>query len=105
MKGSVISAITFAIAVAAVPSRGPKDKGSDIASNQCQSGSLQCCANADQVEYGGLFHFLDGFNLLNVEAACSPINVVGDITLNILGKLSEYLTRVRIALTRMKRPG
>ena len=78
MKGSIISAITFAIAVAAMPSRGPKDKGGDITANQCKSGTLQCCVHADEVEDSGLLHALDGFNLINVEAYCSPITVLGD---------------------------
>jgi uncharacterized membrane protein len=65
----------------------PKGKGSDIDSNQCKSGTLQCCANADQVDYDGTVHFLDGFTLLNVEAACTPISVLlSDINVNILGK-------------------
>ena len=86
MKGSIIYAITFAIAVAAMPSRGPKDKGSHITANQCKSGTLQCCVHADQVEDKGLLHLLDGFTLLNVEAYCSPIKVLSDIHVNLLGK-------------------
>lgn len=90
MKASIISIISLAVAVAALPpaetsyKKGPSSISK--ANDQCQEGKVSCCTLEKDFEDKGLIDLLNGFNLLGGEAVCSPIEVLGHIDLALLGE-------------------
>jgi hypothetical protein len=92
MKASIISIISLAVAVAALPpaeTSYKKEKGpSSIskANDQCQEGKVSCCSLEKDFSDKGLIDLLNGFNLLGFDAVCSPIEVLGHIDLALLGE-------------------
>ncbi|KAJ5302200.1 hypothetical protein PENANT_c008G01443 [Penicillium antarcticum] len=94
MKASIISIISLAVAVAALPpSETLYKKGGPMsiskAGDQCQEGKVSCCAPEDQIEDKSLLSLLNGFNLLGFDAVCSPIEVLGHINLSLLGSIDD----------------
>ena len=91
MKASIISIISLAVAVAALPpAETSYKKGGPMsiskAGDQCQEGKVSCCAMENEFEDKGLLGLLQGFNLLGGQAVCSPIEVLGHINLAVLGE-------------------
>jgi hypothetical protein len=91
MKASIISIISLAVAVAALPPAEVAFKKSGPmsiakAGDQCQEGQVYCCVSEDNDEDKGLINLLTGFNLLGFQATCSPVTVIGNINVNILGE-------------------
>ncbi|OKP15229.1 hypothetical protein PENSUB_1330 [Penicillium subrubescens] len=91
MKASIISVISFAIAVAALPPMEHSDKPgkhSIIKSReQCDGGKVSCCSPMKEDNENILLSLLDGLNVLGVkDSYCSPISVIGPLNLAILGK-------------------
>ena len=93
MKASIISVISFALAVVALPPSAHSDKPSKHSiiqsEGQCQDGKVSCCSPKNEDKDNTLLSLLDNINLLAVkDSYCSPISVLGPLNLALLGKLS-----------------
>lgn len=93
MKASIISAISFALAVVATSPMahlGKPVRHSIIESeDQCQDGKVSCCSPKKEDNDNVLLSLLDGLNVLGVkDSYCSPISVIGPLNLAVLGKQS-----------------
>lgn len=91
MKASIISVISFAIAVVAMEPMAHSDKPSKLSiiksQEQCSGGKVSCCSPKKEDNENILLSLLDGLNVLGVkDAYCSPISVIGPLNLAILGK-------------------
>jgi hypothetical protein len=93
MKASIISIISLAVAVAALPpaeTAYKKEKGGPMsiskANDQCQEGKVSCCTYEKDFEDKSLLSLLNGFNLLGFDAVCSPVTVLGNINVAVLGE-------------------
>ncbi|KAJ6013175.1 hypothetical protein N7499_012212 [Penicillium canescens] len=94
MKASIISVISFALAVAALPPTehsGKQGKYSIIKSEeQCQGGNVSCCSPKSEDTDNVLLSLLDGLNVLGVkDSYCSPISIIGPLNLALLGTVNE----------------
>lgn len=91
MKASIISIISLAVAVAALPSAEPAFKKTGPTSiakarDQCQEGKVSCCSPEKDFEDKDLLDLLNGFNLLGFDATCAPVTVIGNIQVALLGE-------------------
>ncbi|KAJ5471194.1 hypothetical protein N7530_008551 [Penicillium desertorum] len=94
MKASIISVISFALAVTAIPSikhSGKPGKLSIIKSEgQCQGGKVSCCSPKQEDTDDTLLSLLDGLNVLAVkDSYCSPVSLIGPLNLALLGTVDE----------------
>ncbi|CAI7571580.1 unnamed protein product [Penicillium discolor] len=94
MKASIISIISLALAVTAMPSSAGSDKPSKHSiiksEGQCQGGKVSCCSPKTEDKDDSLLSLLDGLNVLGVkDSYCSPISVIGPLNLALLGKVDE----------------
>ncbi|CAI7617963.1 unnamed protein product [Penicillium discolor] len=94
MKASIISVISFALAVTAMPSSAGSEKPSSLSiiqsEGQCQGGKVSCCSPQKEDKDNTLLSLLDGLNVLGVkDSYCSPISVIGPLNLAILGTVHE----------------
>ncbi|KAJ6013176.1 hypothetical protein N7499_012210 [Penicillium canescens] len=94
MKASIISVISFALAVAAMPPTehsGKQGKHSIIKSEkQCQGGNVSCCSPKSSDTDNVLLSLLDDANVLAVkDSYCSPISLIGPLNLGLLGTVDE----------------
>ncbi|OQE26998.1 hypothetical protein PENFLA_c006G03374 [Penicillium flavigenum] len=95
MKASIISVISFALAVTAIPSSikhsGKPGKLSIIKSEgQCQGGKVSCCSPKQEDTDKTLLSLLDGLNVLAVkDSYCSPVSLIGPLNLALLGTVDE----------------
>ncbi|KAF4765033.1 hypothetical protein N7455_003950 [Penicillium solitum] len=94
MKASIISVISFALAVAALPPSAHSDKPSTLSiiqsEGQCQGGKVSCCSPQKEDKDNILLSLLDGLNVLGVkDSYCSPISVIGPLNLALLGTVHE----------------
>lgn len=92
MKASIISVISFALAVTAIPSIKNSGKSGEKLSiikseDQCQGGKVSCCSPKQEDTDDTLLSLLDGLNVLAVkDSYCSPISLIGPLNLALLGK-------------------
>ncbi|KOS37059.1 hypothetical protein ACN38_g12167 [Penicillium nordicum] len=94
MKASIISIISFALAVTAMPSpshSGEPSKLSIINSEgQCQDGKVSCCSPKKEINDDVLLSLLDDVNLLAIkDSYCSPVSLIGPLNLGLLGTVDE----------------
>ena len=92
MKTSIISVISFALAVAAIPSMEHSQKHvkkySIIESEgQCSGGKVSCCSPKTVDTDNVLLSLLDDANVLAVkDSYCAPVSLIGSLNLGLLGK-------------------
>lgn len=97
MKASIISVISFALAVVALPPIVHSDKPSNLsvikAQQQCGEGKVSCCSPKILDSDNTLLSLLDGLNVLGIkDSYCSPISVIGPLNLGLLGRLTSSRT-------------
>ncbi|CAI7624802.1 unnamed protein product [Penicillium discolor] len=94
MKASIISVISFALAVTALPPSAHSDKPSKLSiiqsEAQCQGGKVSCCTPKAEDKDHNLLSLLDNINLLAIkDSYCSPISLIGPLNLALLGTVDE----------------
>ncbi|CAI7633417.1 unnamed protein product [Penicillium discolor] len=94
MKASIISVISFALAVTALPpsahSAKPSKHSIIQSQGQCQGGKVSCCSPKTEDKDHNLLSLLDNINLLAIkDSYCSPISVIGPLNLALLGTVDE----------------
>ncbi|KAJ5182386.1 hypothetical protein N7492_000002 [Penicillium capsulatum] len=102
MKASFVSVIAFAIAAAAsaLPASNSKPAHKpgpyDIVQlqEQCHEGVVSCCSAEQDIDDKSLLSLLNGFDLLGGRAVCSPVNVIGNINVAVLGSIDDVNGKV-----------
>ncbi|KAJ5761728.1 uncharacterized protein N7511_005110 [Penicillium nucicola] len=95
MKASIISIISLAVAVAALPPSEVNHKRGEIVSiakagDQCQEGTVSCCTpDGNDEDPSSFLSLLKKFKLLDLNVVCSPVEVLSHINIDILGKVDE----------------
>ncbi|KAJ5910709.1 uncharacterized protein N7473_000012 [Penicillium subrubescens] len=94
MKASIISVISFALAVAALRPKEHSDKPGNLSiiksQEQCGGGKVSCCSPKIVDNDSTLLSLLDGLNVLGIkDSYCSPISVIGPLNLALLGSVDE----------------
>ncbi|KAJ5242092.1 uncharacterized protein N7469_000419 [Penicillium citrinum] len=95
MKTSIISVISFALAVAAIPPKGhlvgkPVQHSIIKSQDQCQDGKVSCCSPKIVDTDNVLLSLLDDANVLAIkDSYCSPVSLIGPLNLGLLGSVDE----------------